>query len=520
MNGLRAVLQAALLIAVVSGGALAQEVTLTANDGALEIRGKLLGHDGEFYRIETAHGPLTVDASRVTCRGTGCPAPGNHVARITFSGARSMSDVLMPALVEAFARNSGMRVKRIIRSDEDYTYVLMGRGAGHEIARFTFHGRSSREGFADLLAGEADVVMTLREITGEEAAMAREAGLGEPGRGGAMRIIGLDGIVAVVSPENPVSRISPENLAGVFSGEIENWRDLGGPDEKIALHGRERGSGLMEIFLHRVLAPAGSGITDDIARHESNADLADAVAGDPLAIGITSYSQAGGAKVLALAGACGFAIRPTAFTLKAEDYPLTAPLFLYLPARRLPKPARDFIRFLDTQHAQRVVRRSGFVDLRPVGIPVEMQGERLANAILAAGRDTGLADLRRLAAAMKGMRRHSITFRFEEGSLRLDAQSQANIESLSRLMEGGDLRGLSITLAGFTDGEGTAKANMAIARKRAEAIRRALLAGMPAPDEGDGRIKVKSFGEALPMACDEEEWGRRVNRRVEVWTAE
>jgi len=84
-------------------------------------------------------------------------------------------------------------------------------------------------------------------------------------------------------------------------------------------------------------------------------------------------------------------------------------------------------------------------------------------------------------------------------------------------MEGAGLSGLAITLAGFTDGEGSAKANMVIAKKRAEAIRRALLARMPSLDDGSGRINVMSFGEAMPMACNEEEWGRRVNRRVEVW---
>ncbi len=518
MNGLRVALRAAFLIAGITSGALAQEVTLRANEGVLEITGDLMDHDGEFYRIRTPDGPLTVDAAGVTCSGSGCPDPENHVTRIVISGARTMSDVLMPALLEAFARNSGMDMKRITRSDEDFTYVLQERGRRRDIARFTFHGRTSGEGFADLVAGEADMIMALRKIGEDEARMMSEAGHGTPGHGMTMRVIGLDGIVAVVSRENPLGRISPEDLARLFSGEIENWRDLGGPDAPIALHGRQSGSGLMEAFRRRVMQPAGKKIANGrITWHDSNADLVDAVAADPSAIGITSYSERGNAKALALAGRCGFEIRPTAFNLKSEDYPLTAPLFLYLPARRLPKTARDFVKFLDTEPAQRVVQWAGFVDLRPVGISMEMQGERLANAILAAGRDTGLSDLRRLVETMKDMRRHSITFRFEEGSLRLDAQSQANVESLSRLMEGGGLSGLAITLAGFTDGEGSAKANMAIAKKRAEAIRDALLARMPSLGAGSGRIKVMSFGEAMPMACNEEEWGRRVNRRIEVW---
>jgi len=301
MNGLRVLLRAALLIAGITSGALAQEVILRANEGALEISGDLIDHDGEFYRIRTPDGPLTVDAAGVTCSGSGCPDPENHVIRIVISGARTMSDVLMPALLEAFARNTGMSMKRITRSDEDFT----------------------------------------------------------------------------------LRRISPEDLARLFSGEIENWRDLGGPDAPIALHGRQSGSGLMEAFRRRVMQPADKKIANGrITRHDSNANLVDAVAADSSAIGITSYSERGNAKALALAGRCGFEIRPTAFNLKSEDYPLTAPLFLYLPARRLPRTARDFVKFLDTEPAQRVVQWAGFVDLRPVGISMEMQGERLANAIL------------------------------------------------------------------------------------------------------------------------------------------
>jgi phosphate transport system substrate-binding protein len=30
-------------------------------------------------------------------------------------------------------------------------------------------------------------------------------------------------------------------------------------------------------------------------------------------------------------------------------------------------------------------------------------------------------------------------------------------------------------------------------------------------------MSTASFGEALPMACDDTSWGRQVNRRVEVW---
>ena len=54
-------------------GAVAQDVTLTSRDGALAIAGTLQGYDGEFFRIDSAYGALTVDASGVICDGPACP---------------------------------------------------------------------------------------------------------------------------------------------------------------------------------------------------------------------------------------------------------------------------------------------------------------------------------------------------------------------------------------------------------------------------------------------------------------
>ena len=67
---------------------------------------------------------------------------------------------------------------------------------------------------------------------------------------------------------------------------------------------------------------------------------------DPFAIGIASYAEKGAARVLTLTGPCGFFLQAGRRAVKTEDYPLTVPMFLYLPARRLPKVARDFLAYV------------------------------------------------------------------------------------------------------------------------------------------------------------------------------
>ena len=70
---MRAAVFAALVFSGLCQRAFAQDVTLTSRDGALAISGFLQGYDGEFYRIDSAYGLLTIDAQGVICDGPACP---------------------------------------------------------------------------------------------------------------------------------------------------------------------------------------------------------------------------------------------------------------------------------------------------------------------------------------------------------------------------------------------------------------------------------------------------------------
>jgi phosphate transport system substrate-binding protein len=220
---------------------------------------------------------------------------------------------------------------------------------------------------------------------------------------------------------------------------------------------------------------------------------------------------------LTISGSCGRHLNATRQTIKTEDYPLTAPMFLYFPARRLPKIAREFLAYTRSPMAQIVIRRSGFVDQSPEEIPLAQQGDRLTNAMLSVGDDVGFSELRSMIEFLKPMRRLTTSFRFDPGQTRLDAQSRSNIQQLARALETGTYDGRQLTFVGFSDGEGPSSGNREIAQKRAEAVRSAVLQAAEAMNGDRVRMDVVGFGEALPMACDDTAWGRKVNRRVEVW---
>ncbi|NDW46470.1 phosphate ABC transporter substrate-binding/OmpA family protein [Ruegeria sp. PrR005] len=516
MNLFRAAVLAALSF-VPAGPSAAQDITLTSHDGKVEITGTLLGFDGEFYRVETRYGELTVDGSGVTCDGPACPSMTDYIAELTLSGSSTMAEVLLPALIEGFALRNRYQTRRETEDETRFSYLLFQNDPARPHAVFSFRVTTTDEGFADLLADEADLVMALREIRPEERRRALELGLGDMTDNNRSRVLALDAMVPVVAPVNPVQSISMPMLARVFAGEIDNWADLGGPDAPIALHLPTAGSGLAQAVEDRLLTPVRKTLPDDVIRHTRSSLLSRAVTIDPFAIGIASFAETGTARPLTLTGECGFSLAATRRNIKTEDYPLNSPMFLYMPARRLPKVAREFMAYMRSPAAQIVIRRAGFVDQAPELIPVAGQGNRLANAIAAAGAEVPLTELQRLVSTLSGMQRLSLSFRFETGSSRPDAQSRTNIAQLAQALESGAYDTRQLLFVGFSDGDGAAEGNARIALKRAEAVRDAVLQAAETLDLARVGISVDAFGEALPMACDDSDWGRQVNRRVEVW---
>ncbi|PIE15363.1 MAG: cell envelope biogenesis protein OmpA [Rhodobacterales bacterium] len=502
------------------GPAMAQDVVLTSRDGKVSIAGTLLSFDGEFYRLKSAYGAMTLEKTAVSCAGTGCPDLENYVAEITLAGARAIGQQLMPALLADFARQSGFELRQIIRDDLHFSYELRSPDAGKPVARFHFALSNTADGFARLIKGEANMVLASRAVTDKEIIAARKAGLGHLREARRQRIVGLDAVVALVAPNNPLGAISQADLARLFAGEISNWQQIGGPNAPVYLHLPAASLGIAQRFQQDVMEANQLELAADIARHQDAAALADTVAADPFAIGISRLSEIGNAKILRFRSDCGIGLQASARSVKTEDYPLTAPLFLYLPAYRLPKIGREFLSYLQDPSAQHVVRAAGFVDQRVEEIALTDQGARFAHAIAAAGPETDLAELQRMVTRLQTGKRLSLTFRFQPGSSRLDAQSKANVVLLARLLEAGRYDGRELLFVGFSDGKGPAKVNRKIAQKRAAAVRAAVQKAAKTLRPQQLSLQLAAFGEAMPMACDDSPWGRQVNRRVEVWVKE
>lgn len=491
--------------------AVSDPVDVTTPEG-LSLQGDILGYDGRHLRLETIYGPMLVDLERADCVGAACPDPERFVPDIRLSGETSVARLLLPALVEAYGRQGGFEVRTVDGVGETI-FLISERGEMQ--LRLRLKPSSSEQSFAELLSGEAQMVVSAREVRTTERVLFQEAGLGDLTDDGQSQILGISGLVPVISPRRSLRRISLDDLARVISGEIRDFEDLGGAPGPITLYLGPDHNGFEQAFEDKVLAPMDLSLRADPIRLDDETDLSRQIADDRNGFGVVRTGRTGAAQPLMIAGECGLSTSAQDVLLMTEDYPLTLPVFLYFPDLPRHDSLNRFIEWLASPAAARVAGRTGLAGLTADEIPIGQQGERLANAIRQAGEDVSLAELQRLLRVIDGGVRLTPTFRFEVGSTRLDAQSRANVRRLAAEISAGRYAGQQLLLIGFSDARGPASENRDLSSARAESVMRRLEGALTGT--GGAELQTAAFGEALPMACDDTEAGRQVNRRVEVW---
>ena len=98
-----------------------------------------------------------------------------------------------------------------------------------------FNGSSA--GVEQMLAGTVEIGNASRNL--------KE---GEVAEGAVENIVAIDGIAVIVDPANSVTNVTTEDLTKIYTGEINNWSELGGQDQPIVVIGREAGSGTRGAF--------------------------------------------------------------------------------------------------------------------------------------------------------------------------------------------------------------------------------------------------------------------------------
>ena len=247
----------------------------------------------------------------------GCGSKGTS-GTVATNGSTSMEKVI-GALGEAFTADNGA-------------------------VKFTYDPTGSGSGITAVKEGRCDIGLSSRALKDSEKA----DGLTET-------VLAYDGIAIIVHPDNAVSDLTLEQIGKIYTGEITNWKDVGGADGEIVLIGREANSGTRDGF---------ESITDtkDKCKYRqeltSTGDVITTVSQNPNAIGYASLASVkDSVKALTVGG-----IKATEDTVKSGEYVVQRPFVLVTKTgEKLSDAAQAFFDYATSKDAAAIISKAGAV---------------------------------------------------------------------------------------------------------------------------------------------------------------
>ena len=221
----------------------------------------------------------------------------------------------------------------------------------HPSAAFHTEFKGSGYGVAALLGGLCDIAGASRILSTNEVELAR------------MRsvecndyVIGSYSIAVVVHAGNSVANLTQAQVRDIFTGVIQNWKEVGGADAPIHLYIRDPISGTHLGF--RELAMDNKPYGPSMKTVVNYLGIVQAVGQDADGIGYSSIELTSkpGVKAVSIGG-----VAPTAATVNQSQYPYARVLHFYTDKAKEPTAAHDFIVFVQSPTGQKILDQMGFI---------------------------------------------------------------------------------------------------------------------------------------------------------------
>ena len=212
---------------------------------------------------------------------------------------------------------------------------------------FTYNPTGSGTGITAISEGRCDIGLSSRALKDEEKAK----GLKET-------TLALDGIAMIVNPSNEISNLTVEQIASIYTGEITNWKDVGGKDAEIVVIGREAGSGTRDGFESITKTAEKCKYRQELT---STGDVITTVAQNPDAIGYASLASVKNTvKAVDVDG-----VTPTEETVKNGSYKIQRPFVLVTKNDvALSDAAQAFFDYVTSEKANEIIASAGAIPVK------------------------------------------------------------------------------------------------------------------------------------------------------------
>ena len=204
----------------------------------------------------------------------------------------------------------------------------------------------SGAGIKDVISGISEIGMSSRELKDEEKSQVEGT------------TIAYDGIALLVNPENKVKNISLEDVKKVYTGEITNWKELGGDDSPIVVISREEGSGTRDAF-QEIVGYESEELAKDATISDGSGAVKTTVAGNKNAIGFASFEYIDST----VAALSVNDVEPTANNVKAGEYKISRPFLLVTKEDSLTENGQKLIEFVLSDEGQKIVEENKLITL-------------------------------------------------------------------------------------------------------------------------------------------------------------
>lgn len=216
----------------------------------------------------------------------------------------------------------------------------------HEGIKVTYNPTGSSAGIQAVSEGRCDIGLSSRELNNDE----KESLDGT--------IIAIDGIGIVVNPNNPINDLSLAQVKDIYTGAIDNWKDIGGTDAPIVCIGREAASGTRDGFEEVTDTKDKCKYNQELT---STGDVVQTVAGNPNAIGYASIASANDSvKLTSIDG-----VVPSTETIQNGEYKIQRNFwFVTKKDKSLSKAAQEFFDFATGIQADSLITDAGAVPVK------------------------------------------------------------------------------------------------------------------------------------------------------------
>lgn len=417
-------------------------------------------------------------------------SPEDSGRLFAIKGSNTIGAELAPRWVLEFLKKKGVKSTSIRSLPTENEYRVIGKN-GEKDVYVDIYAHGSSTGFSALKVNEADIAMSSRPIHNDEVKLLQS--YGDMTNVSAEHIIAIDGLAVIVNKHNPLTDLTLKNISDIFSGDITNWSELGGTNQKISVYARDNNSGTWDTFNTLVLKNSNQ-LTSQATRFESNDQLAERVAQDTSGIGFVGLASTSGVKTLGISDQYTLPLQPQPLYVATEDYPLSRRLFMYTPEKEPLAIVEDFIHYVKSNEGQALVQEVGFLSLNPItqAAPKDIDGPE------------------EYLSLVNGSERLSINFRFKENSAQLDNKAKQDILRLARFIQLPQNQNKRIQLIGFGDLKQNNQRAVVLSKLRATAVKSALY------EYGVITDSVFGFGPYMPVVSHLGS-GKRKNQRVEVW---